>query len=74
MADHFISINGVGEVFSYATNTLTVATSSTTGSPLELRVTDDAVTAEQIYEFCERLADYASTRNPSVFLPGTLAG
>jgi hypothetical protein len=37
-------------------------------------VTDDACTAEQIYEFLERLADYATTRNPTVYVPGTLAG
>ena len=74
MSDHYISINGIGEVFSYDVSTLTVGTSANSSSPLELRVTDDACTAEQIYEFLERLADYATTRNPTVYVPGTLAG
>ncbi len=73
MADHFYSIPP-GEVFNYETDTVTVGAATAGGSVLEFRITDGAVTAEQAYQFLERLADYFATRNQAVVVAGTLTG
>ena len=73
MADTFYSIPP-GEVFNYETDTVTVGAATAAGSVLEFRVTNATVTAEQAYEFLERLANYFATRNQAVIVAGTLIG
>jgi hypothetical protein len=73
LSDTFYS-SPPGEGPIYQTNTITVGAATAGGSALELRVTDDAVTAEQAYQFLEKLADYFATRNQAVIPAGTLIG
>jgi hypothetical protein len=57
MADHFYSFTDRGSVFSYDRSQIVVGTSTAGGSVMELRVTDGAVTKEQLYMFLEQFAD-----------------
>lgn len=70
MADHFYS-SKLAQSYRVGTlSDITVATSTTSADPLELRITDATVSREQVRQFCERLADYF-TVNPIV---GTVVG
>lgn len=73
MSDTFYAMHK-GEVFEYQTVTVTVGASSASTLPLELRVTDGQCTAEQVYQFLEKLADYFASRNEAVIVAGTLIG
>lgn len=42
------------------------------GAPVELRVTDQAMTSREVYQFCEYLADLFATRDAQVIPTGTL--
>ena len=73
MADHFYSIAGAGQAFERKLANIVVGAASTAGNPIELRVTDAAVTKEQLYEFCEALAEHVLNGGASTpFVPGTL--
>jgi len=71
MADHFYSILG-GDSSSLNRAKITVATSSTSANPIEVRITDGSVRPEQVYTFLEFFADLVATRDPIVITPGTL--
>lgn len=73
MADHYYAINP-GEAFLYRTDKVTVGTSAASSVAIEVRVTDGACTAEQVYEALERLANYFATRNKAVVAVDTLTG
>lgn len=73
MADTFYSTK-IGDVFIYASHSVVVGSSATSANPIEVRVTDGACTAEQVYQFLEKLADYISTRNSGVVPVDTLIG
>jgi hypothetical protein len=53
---------------------VTVATSATSASPLELRVTDATVTYQQVREFCEKMEHLFATANDQIIAAGTLIG
>lgn len=72
MADHFYSIATEGAAFPRDPSKITVGTSSTTTNVIELRVTDAAVSAQEVYAFTEWLADLFATRNSQVIVAGTL--
>lgn len=72
MADHFYSIPAGGEAISRTPGNIVVATAAQSGNPIELRVTDGAMTGQQVYQFVEWLADLFATRNVQVIVPGTV--
>lgn len=75
MADHFYSIPGVGQGLLRSPGLIVVGTSETAGNPIELRVTDGAMTARQVYAYLEYLADLFATRESGqVIVAGTLIG
>lgn len=73
MSDTFYAGNP-GEAFVRDPTKITVGASTSAAQKLELRVTDGGCTAEQVYAFLERLADYFATRNAAVIVAGTLTG
>jgi hypothetical protein len=72
MADHFYSVSSVGKALRRQRSDITVATSAQSSNPIELRVTDGAVSSRQLYAFCEYLADLAAARDAQVIPGGTL--
>lgn len=73
MSDHYFSIKP-GEATQRKTASVTVDTSTTAGSSIELRVTDGAVTAKQVYDALEWLADLFASRNTAVIPTDMLTG
>jgi hypothetical protein len=74
MADHFYGVATEGLVNTRAAAGLTIGTSSTASCPIELRVTDAAVTALDVHKFCELLADFFGARDARVVAAGSLKG
>lgn len=72
MADHFYSIATAGAAFPRDPSKITVGTSSTSGNPIELRITDGQLTPEEGYAFVEWMADLLATKNAQVIATGTL--
>lgn len=73
MADHFYAISPGASVQRQTAN-VTVGTTSSSGVAIELRVTDGACRADQVYDALEFLADLFATKNVAVVVPGTLTG
>lgn len=61
MADHFYSMKKP-QVGNMDLNKITIDTSTTAGSDLELRVEDGAVTRYQVVQFCQRMIDYFNNK------------
>jgi hypothetical protein len=74
MADHFYSFNKESLVGTRTRSNVTVATSSTSGDPIEVRVTDGQLTAKDVYRALERLADLFASRDAQVVASGSLKG
>ena len=74
MADHFYSFATESLVGSRTRSNVTVGTSSTSGNPIEVRVTDAALTAKDVYRALEQLADLFATRDAQVIAAGSLKG
>ena len=74
MADHFYSIATVGAAFPRDPSKITVATSAQTSNPIELRITDGALTAQEAYAFTEWLADLLAARDHQVIASATMTG
>lgn len=72
MADHFYSIATEGAAFPRNPSAITVGTSGTSGNPIEVRITDGAMTAEESYAFLEWMADLLAVRDFQVIAAGTL--
>ena len=72
MADHFYSFATAGEPTRRNRSDITVGTSATTGNPIELRITDGALSARQVYDAIEFLADLVAKRDQQVIVTGTL--
>jgi hypothetical protein len=72
MADHFYSFPTAGTTTQRKRSDITVGTSSTAGNPIEIRVTDGTLTARQVYDALEFLADLAAARDLQVIPGGTL--
>lgn len=72
MADHFYSVANAAATKQRKRADITVGTSATGGNPIELRVTDGALSAENVYQFCEYLADLFATRDFQVVAAGTV--
>ena len=66
MADHFYSIATVGAAFPRDPSKITVATSAQSSNPIELRITDGAMTRQEAYAFAEWLADLLAVPDPQV--------
>lgn len=65
MADHYFSMK-VGETGKCTSASVTVDTSTTAGSKIELRITDGSAKAVNVINFLEWLADCFRARNPGV--------
>jgi hypothetical protein len=65
MADHFFAINP-GESGKLTSASVTVATSSTSATGIELRVTDGAAKAIQVVNALEWLADLFRAKDKAV--------
>lgn len=63
MSDTFYSFANLGTVKSRQRSDITVDTSTVSANPIELRVTDATVTAEQVYDALEYLADLFAMRD-----------
>lgn len=75
MADHFYSIVAEGQANLRDPHLIVVGTSGTGANPIELRVTDGAMTAREVYNYLEYLADLFSRRESNqVIVAGTLKG
>lgn len=75
MADHFYSVAGASQTGVRDPSKIVVGTSLTSANPIELRVTDGALTARQVYNYLEYLADLFARRESSqVVVAGTLIG
>lgn len=72
MADHFYSIVAEGQAMVRQNSSIVVGTSATTGNPIEVRITDGAMTAREVYSFLEWLADLIAARDGQVIPGGTL--
>lgn len=72
MADHYYSIAHPEDAVRRQRSDIIVGTSATTANPIELRVTDNAVSARQLYQFAEFLADLAAKRDVQVIATDTL--
>lgn len=71
MADHFYSVAAEGQVAERKSANIVVGTSSTGANPIELRITDGAITRTHVAEFLEWLSGLVVTgENPIV--AGTL--
>ena len=71
MADHYFAIQP-GEAQQRKTASVSVATSAQSSSGIEVRVTDGAASAKQVYDALEWLADLFATLNPAVIPTDTL--
>lgn len=71
MADHYFSMLP-GETGFRQTSKVTVDTSSTAGSKIELRITDGGASRTQVYNALEYLADLFATKNLAVIPTGML--
>lgn len=72
MADHFYSFAAESQVGTRTKSLVVVGTSSTGGNPIEVRVTDGALTAKDVYRALEMLAGLFATRNAQVVAAGSL--
>jgi hypothetical protein len=74
MADHYYAVAAPAQAMRRQKGDILVGTSGTAGTnPIELRVQDGAVmTARQVYDFCEYMADLFATKDPQVIVPGTV--
>lgn len=72
MADHFYSYSNAEKARFRDPSLITVGTSSTGANPIELRVTDGALSARDVYLALEYLADLFARRNAQVIPGGTL--
>jgi len=72
LADHFYSIATEGAAFPRDPSKITVATSTTSAAPIEVRITDGAISAEESYAFLEWMSDLLAVRDVQVIVAGTL--
>ena len=72
MANHYYSVAAAGYTLRRQRSDITVGTSSTSANPIELRITDGTVSARDVYQFCEYLADLFSARDKQVIPGGTV--
>ena len=72
MADHFYSIPAPSEATRRQRSDITVATSAQSSNPIEVRITDGTMTARQVYDYLEYLADLFARRDFQVVAPGTV--
>lgn len=66
MADHFFSVATAAPTRSRQRSDITVGTGSTGTNPIELRVTDAALSSRDVYLFCEWMADLFRQRDGQV--------
>jgi hypothetical protein len=75
MADHYYSIVAEGQANLRDPSLIVVGTGATGANPIELRVTDSAMTAREVYNFLEYLADlFVRREGNQVIVAGTLKG
>ena len=75
MADHYYSVAAEGQTMVRDPNLIVVGTSATGGNPIEVRVTDAALTKREVYNFLEYLADlFVKGESNQVIAAGTLKG
>jgi hypothetical protein len=75
MADHFYSVAAEGQTMLRDPSLIVVGTSATGANPIELRVTDGALTHREVYAFLEYLADlFVRTESNQKIAAGTLKG
>jgi hypothetical protein len=73
MADHYYSIVAEGQANLRDASLIVVGTSATGANPIELRVTDGALSKREAYNFLEYLADlFATLEGNRVIVAGTL--
>lgn len=66
MADHFFSVATAGQTRDRTRSNITVATSAQSSNPIELRVTDAALSSRDVYLFAEWMADLFRQRDGQV--------
>lgn len=72
MADHYYSPSDLGSSVHMDRGKVTVDTSTTAGSKIEVRVTDGGVTRQQLYLFLEEMASFVAASDAGVIVAGTL--
>jgi len=72
MADHFYSVANPAVTKRRQRSDIVVGTAATGANPIELRITDGSLTAQQVYDFCEFIADLFSVRDFQVIPAGTV--
>lgn len=72
MSDTFYSFATAGTPLQRQRSDITVGASTAAAAPIEVRVTDGALTSRQVYAALEYLADLFATRDGQVIPTGTL--
>lgn len=72
MADHFYSFPTAETANRRVRADITVDTSTHAGNPIEIRVTDGAVSAREVYNALEFLADLFARRDKQVIATDTI--
>lgn len=70
MADHYYSLTQGGFALRRQRSDWVVGTSGTGANPIEIRITDGALTSRQVYQALEWLADLVVVRDQQVIVAG----
>lgn len=72
MADHYYSFPHAEDAVRRQRSDITVGTSATTANPIEVRITDGTLSARQVYQALEFLADLFAKRDVQVVATDTI--
>lgn len=72
MSNHFYSFAAPAQTTERQASDITVATTSTSAAPIELRVEDATLSNRQVVAGLHYLAGLFATRDPQVVVPGTV--